>query len=263
MIEIGEALLTAAKANWRSAGLTMLMALALACAPRAARAQRTLEIAPPAPQAQPSLRPQPAPTARPPAEPPAQQLQVIPPAPTPAPVPQAESTPPSPPSPPPNATLHAQPVLPAVFRGCWQGYVSYLDSIQREYGAPKLGYWTPKTYRICYRRVGNGPFELTFSQVGVQPDAKITNPTGRMDLISTDRRNTARMRAQLHFDEYYPGPFFKGHTFAVDEETILDCAIQGSGAMLVRGAVFGRRDGSPWFRATWHAVFERLAGLPE
>jgi len=49
----------------------------------------------------------------------------------------------------------------------------------------------------------------------------------------------------------------------VDEETILDCAIQGGGAMLVRGQVFGRRDGVPWFRATWHAVFSRVGNLPE
>lgn len=159
--------------------------------------------------------------------------------------------------------LHTQPILPAVFRGCWDGRVPYLDSIERMYGAPKVGIWTPKTYRICYRRVGNGPFELTFSQVGVDPSMKIINPTGRMDLISTDGRDAARMRAQLHFDEYYASHRFENHTFAVDEETILDCAIQGSGAMLVRGSVFGQRDGSPWFRASWHAVFARVGSLPE
>jgi hypothetical protein len=159
--------------------------------------------------------------------------------------------------------LHLQPILPAVFRGCWDGRVEYLDSIERMYGAPKVGVWTPKTYRICYRRVGNGPFELTFSQVGVDPNMKIINPTGRMDLISTDGRDAARMRAHLHFDEFYVHRHFGGQTFGVDEETILDCDIRGTGAMMVRGQVFGRRDGSPWFRANWHAVFSRVGGLPE
>ncbi len=159
--------------------------------------------------------------------------------------------------------LHAQPILPAVFRGCWDGRVRYLDSIERMYGAPTVGIWTPKTYRICYRRIGSKPFELTFSQVGVDPSTKIINPMGRMDLISTDGRDAARMRAQLHFDEYYASRRFAGLTFAVDEETILDCAVQGGGAMLVRGLVFGRRDGSPWFRASWHAVFARVGSLPE
>lgn len=159
--------------------------------------------------------------------------------------------------------LHSQPILPAVFRGCWDGRVEYLDSIERAYGAPKVGVWTPKTYRICYQRIGRGPFELTFSQAGMDPHSKVINPTGRMDLISTDGRDAARMRAQLHFDEYYAHRRFGGQTFAVDEETILDCNVQGNGAMMVRGQVFGRRDVSPWFRANWHAVFSRVGGLPE
>ncbi len=159
--------------------------------------------------------------------------------------------------------LHAQPILPAVFRGCWDGRVEYLDSIERAYGAPNVGVWTPKTYRICYQRVGSGPFELTFSQVGMDPHSKVINPTGRMDLISTDGRDAARMRALLHFDEYYLHRHFGHQTFAVDEEAVLDCTIQGNGAMIVRGQVFGRRDGSPWFHASWHAVFSRVGGLPE
>lgn len=159
--------------------------------------------------------------------------------------------------------LNAQPVLPAIFRGCWEGRVDYLDSIERQYGAPKTGLWTPKTYRICYRRVGSGPFELTFSQVGVVPNTKIVNPTGEMVLISTDGRYAARMKANLHFDEYYVGRRFRGHTFAVDEETILDCKIDSGGAMTVHGSVFGLRDRAPWFRASWHAIFERVSNLPE
>jgi hypothetical protein len=159
--------------------------------------------------------------------------------------------------------LQTQPVLPAVFRGCWDGRVEFLDSNQRMWGAPKVGVWTPKTYRICYRRVGNGPFELTFSQVGMDPNIKVVNPTGRMDLISTDGRNAATMRALLHFDEYYANHRMGNRTFAVDEEAILDCVVQGNGGMYVRGRVFGRRDGTPWFRATWHAVFSRVGGLPE
>lgn len=239
----------------------VLAAAALICAPRAARAQQTLEVAPPAAQSQPNIRIGPTPGAPPPVQPPSQQLQEIPQAATPAPTPQILRQPLPPP--PPSSMLKAQPVLPKEFRGCWQGQVSYLDSIAREYGAPKVGPWTAKTYRICYKRVGSGPFELTFSQVGVVPNTKIVNPTGEMVLISTDGRDAARMKANLHFDEYYVGRRFRGHTFAVDEETILDCTIENGGAMMVRGAVFGRRDGAPWFRATWHAVFARVESLPE
>jgi hypothetical protein len=198
-------------------------------------------------------------------EPPPLQPQLpppqLPPPQLPPPLPPPPLPPPPVPPPPPASMLHSQPILPAVFRGCWDGRVEFLDSIERMQEAPRVGVWTPKTYRICYQRIGNGPFELTFSQVGVDPNLKIVNPTGRMDLISTDGRDAARMRAQLHFDEFYLHR--RGQTFAVDEETILDCAIQGGGAMLVRGQVFGRRDGGPWFRASWHAVFSRVGNLPE
>jgi hypothetical protein len=159
--------------------------------------------------------------------------------------------------------LQTQPVLPAVFRGCWDGRVEFLDSNQQMWGAPKVGVWTPKTYRICYRRVGNGPFELTFSQVGMDPNTKVVNPTGQMELVSTDGHNAATMRALLHFDEYYTNRRMGNRMFAVDEEAILSCVVQVNGAMLVRGQVFGRRNGAPWFRAAWHAVFSRVGGLPE
>jgi hypothetical protein len=279
IIEIGEVLVEAAKAMRRGVGLAMLAAVVLMLTPPAGRAQQSLEVQPLAPQAQPSFRPRPAPTARPSLPPSSNQLQEIPSVitPTPAPPPPAPQLPPPqlpppmppppppalPPPPPPASMLHSQPILPAVFRGCWDGRVEYLDSIERMFGAPKVGVWTPKTYRICYRRVGSGPFELTFSQVGVDPNTKIINPTGRMDLISTDGRDAAQMRALLHFDEFYAHGHLGAPTFGVDEEAFLNCVIHGNGAMVVRGQVFGRRDGSPWFRAHWHAVFSRVGGLPE
>lgn len=240
----------AKKTTARLGALILLAAAILTLGTPNGHAQQTLELAPPAPQRQPPIATRPSPHARPPAEPPppSRQLQVIPPAATPA---------------PPPARLSRQPVLPAVFHGCWDGRVRYLDSIHRLYGAPKVGPWTPKTYRICYRRVGNGPFQLTFSDAGVEHNPKIINPSGRMELISTDGRDTARMRALLHFDEYYSGLYFRGHTFSVDEEAILDCVIQSNGSMTVRGRVFGTRDGSPWFRATWHAIFSKIESLPE
>jgi hypothetical protein len=263
----------------RGVGLIALAAMVFVSAPLASHAQQSLQVPPPVPQSQPSFRARPAPTARPPL-PPSQQLQEIPSAITPTPAPPApepqlpppQLPPPLPPPPPPltplpppppASMLHSQPILPAVFRGCWDGRVELLDSIERMHGAPKVGVWTPKTYRICYQRIGRGPFELTFSQVGMDPHSKVINPTGRMDLISTDGRDAARMRAQLHFDEFYTHRHFGNQTFAVDEEAILDCDIHGNGAMMVRGQVFGRRDGTPWFRANWHAVFSRDVDLPE
>jgi hypothetical protein len=158
-------------------------------------------------------------------------------------------------APPPSYQIQ-QPVLPAIFRGCWQGKVEFLDSIKQLPGAPKTGVWTPKTYRLCYQRYGDGPFRLTFSEAGIDRDSRITNPQSSMSLLSTDGRTYATMRALLHFDEYNNRG---GGTFAVDETARLQCDIEPDG-MHVIGSVHGTRDGDPWFRAYWHTVFVHVPG---
>src|SRR6266852_3938046 len=187
---------------------------------------------------------------------PSNQTETLPSVATPAP-PQAETAP-TPqayqPQPLPPAR-QAQPVLPAVFRGCWEGTVSRLDRIDRLPGGARIGPWTPKTYRLCYRRLGDGPFELTFTDAGIADSGKITNSQGRMRLVSTDGHTYATMSAFLHFDEYRTHmSYFGSSTFPVDETTRLQCDIEPDG-MHVWGSVYGQHDGSPWFRAWWHTLF--------
>jgi hypothetical protein len=229
-------------------------------------AQNTIEVPPPASQSQPPLNYRPKPTPRVVAPPPPTRPLIIPPS-----EPnlsgqseQSEVTPstpvtphvePPPQAPPPSYQIQ-QPVLPAIFRGCWQGKVEFLDSIERLPDAPKTGVWTPKTYRLCYQRYGDGPFRLTFSEAGIDHDSRITRPESSMSLLSTDGRTYATMRALLHFDEYSNRD---GGTFAVDETARLQCDIQPDG-MHVIGSVHGTRDGDPWFRAYWHTVFVHVPG---
>ncbi len=219
-----------------------------------ARAQQALEIPLPANQG-PALsyhRPKPTPVPTPPAA----RVETIPS------VPQAPP-PELPPEPkPPVAQPAPEPVLPAIFRGCWEGRVDYLDSFQRLPGGAKIGPWTPKTYRLCYVRRGNGPFELTFTEAGVVQSRKITNAVGRMDLLSSDGRTYATMRALLHFDEYRAQPgYFGRSTFPVDELTQLECNVEPDG-MQVWGQVYGQQSGQPWFKAYWHTTFRHAAGEP-
>lgn len=150
------------------------------------------------------------------------------------------------------------PALPAVFVGCWQGQVNLLDTLERMPGAHKVGYWTPKTYKLCYRRVGDGPFKLTFTETGIAPTEKIIHAHGQVDMLKTDGRSYAQLRSQLGFDEFRSGPGQNGGTFHVDETTMLDCRIQ-NGAMAVAASVYGTRDGAPWFRARWRALFNPVA----
>jgi hypothetical protein len=172
------------------------------------------------------------------------------------------STPPPPPAvePPPSGglsaplTTQATPALPAVFRGCWQGVVNQLDWIKRSPGARRVGYWTPKTYRLCYRRVGTGPFTLTLTETGVAPSEKIINARGHVDALATNGRDWAKMRSKLHFDEFQVAAGPGGDTFAVDETAMLDCRITNN-VMHVTATMYGTRDGAPWFRAHWTARF--------
>ena len=172
---------------------------------------------------------------------------------------QPATTPPPPSAPLVNVapmTAQTAPALPAVFKGCWQGEVVQLDWIRREPSAPKIGFWTPKTYRLCYKRVGDRPFTLTFTEARIEPNEKIINPHGNVVPISTDGRQYASMRSRLYFDEYKTHADGLSPTFAVDENTNLDCRIAGDD-MVVSADVFGTRDGEPWFRAHWRADFRK------
>ena len=231
-------------------------------------AQDTLEV--PARQGRPPIhyRPRPAPRFTPG---PSNQTETLPLVATTAP-PQTESAPtpqayqpqpyqPAPYQPPPVPPApQPQPVLPAVFRGCWEGTVSSLDRIDRLPGGARTGPWIPKTYRLCYRRLGDGPFELTFTDAGIADSGNITNSEGQMRLLSTDGHTYATMSAFLHFDEYRTHmSYFGSSTFPVDETARLQCDIEPDG-MHVWGSVYGQRDGSPWFRAWWHTLFIHVPG---
>ncbi|HVA77992.1 MAG TPA: hypothetical protein VNF27_08855 [Candidatus Binataceae bacterium] len=248
--------------------VTAAAGLILALAARGAFAQTMMQVpVPEAGQNAPRFTPRSQATAATHPQPGGDTLQLAPaptpvaaapmPAPVPIPAPQA-AAPPPPVSPPPAMMTQTAPVLPAVFRGCWQGEVNLLDTLERLPGAHKVGYWTPKTYRLCYKRIGNGPFKLTFSETGIAPTDKIIHARGHVDTLATDGRVYARLRSQLGFDEFRVEPGGSGATFHVDETTMLDCKIE-NGAMAVAASVYGTRDGAPWFRARWRALFRPVA----
>lgn len=223
-------------------------------------AQQGLQLDQPVPQAAPKIKP--APQATPTQIPPP---PLAPPPPAPEQMPMQQPQPyvpppyvPPPAPPPPRLTAPMQmpaPVLPAVFHGCWQGTVEGVDWIKRSPGGHKVGYWTPKVYSLCYKRVGDGPYQLTFGGTDVVATDKIAYSKGRVEVEATDGRSWARMRAFLHFDEYYSGHRFRpSGTFPVDEVTMLECKIDRD-QMRISAEVSGRREDEPWFTAHWHSTF--------
>ncbi|HYL60881.1 MAG TPA: hypothetical protein VEU51_18590 [Candidatus Acidoferrales bacterium] len=148
--------------------------------------------------------------------------------------------------------------LPEVFRGCWQGVVRYIDS-QVQLAPPMIGGWIPKTYRICYVQSGRGPFKPTISETGLIANGRaVRNARSRLEVLSTDGRTQATMRAYLHFDEDSHGLFgLFSQTGSVDELTHMNCAIDG-GVMHVQGDMYGEWNRRPWTRVTWHADFSSV-----
>jgi hypothetical protein len=148
--------------------------------------------------------------------------------------------------------------LPKEFRGCWSGVVPRLDSI-RMLGGPGVSKWIPKTYRICYEQTAGGPFRLTLSEAGLAGrNRDLTNVKAIMEVISTDGRTTAQMRALLHFDEPAGSLFgmFPGRG-SVDELTNMTCRIDG-GVMQVEANVYAQWNNRPWSTMTWHADFTNV-----
>src|SRR5262249_46986628 len=110
--------------------------------------------------------------------------------------PPLQSPPPSSAPPPANPmTMQSAPSLPSIFRGCWEAQVDSVDELEPLPGGHKVGYWTPKTYRLCYKRVGEGPFALTLTEAGVTPNMQITNVRSRINPVATDGRTRAKLRS--------------------------------------------------------------------
>jgi hypothetical protein len=217
-------------------------------------AEETLEVPAPAPQTRPRVpQPRRTPIPRPIRTPQPQEL--VEPEPPPPPVvepPVAEEPPPRREIVPPAA----QERLPEIFRGCWEGAVPYVDTIYSLPGAAPIGPWTAKRFRICYERTGDGPFALTFTDVGIAFHELIINPTGRVEIVDTDGQTYATLRAYLNFDERRSRN--PSSTFAVAEVMRMECQIVGD-LMRVRARVYGERDAAPWFRATWRATFRHVS----
>ena len=255
----------------QSLHVLVLVAALVALSGTRAPAQQQFELPPQSSQGQPPIYTRPTPAANPVPHLPSgsdvatlpQISPQLPPATPPpayhAPIYQSQPQPASPPA----QVYRSQPVLPAVFRGCWEGRVEYLDSLERLPGGAKLGFWTPKTYRLCYRRIGNGPFVLTLTEAGIEQNDRIINAEGRMTLLSSDGHRYASMRSDLDFDEYRThAGYFGSNTFAVHEVADLNCRIEPDG-MHVNGVVTGWRNAAPWFRAHWHALFVHEGEPPQ
>lgn len=152
--------------------------------------------------------------------------------------------------------------LPQVFRGCWFGQVSAVDSIRPL--SPAAGHirWLTKTYTLCYRQKGySGPWELTFAEGSVADSSIVSDERQVMRVKSVEGPDRVVLLSYLHFRAPQVTPFGMptGIVNTLDELTHLHCAVNADHtAMEVRANVFIENDGKPWVEMTWRTRFVRI-----
>ncbi|HVC43680.1 MAG TPA: hypothetical protein VND20_02615 [Candidatus Binataceae bacterium] len=152
--------------------------------------------------------------------------------------------------------------LPEVFRGCWTGLVSEVDSITPLSPDATHIQWLTKSYTLCYKQVGYaGKWQLTFAEGSVAERAAVSDQRQSISVKSVEGRDRAELTAYLHFraPQVDPIGIATGTVNTLDELTHLHCAVTpDKSAMDVRATVFVENDGESWATIVWHTRFMRV-----
>jgi hypothetical protein len=172
-----------------------------------------------------------------------------------------------------QSTLEIPPV-PKEFEGCWEGTVSEPDSWQLLEG-PRIAGWIPTTFRLCFRRTGNGPFTITLhdskldTEYASERGYTISNYDEQTEVVSTDGRNQVLLHSVARVDQrgrilrFIAGPTVTiakssdSRCVLVDEGETMN--VESSGVDRCSGSPFFGCNGQPWTQSTWHARFHRTA----
>ena len=183
---------------------------------------------------------------------------------------QGERAPTPPPREAPQNALEI-PQVPKVFEGCWEGTITEPDSWERVQG-PRVAGFIPKTERLCFKKIGEAPFTITFHDTRVDTDYAsqhgypVSNYDEQTDLVSTDGQNEVSLHQVASFDERGKilGLIPTGATrisVTADAHVLL---VDSGAALSVVASQVDRCSGSlgcngqVWVRATWHGRFSRL-----
>lgn len=164
----------------------------------------------------------------------------------------------------PLASQSAEISLPTVFRGCWQSVTHRVnqdvDSIRTTGPFAWVGCIDPPgNSEFCYKRVGNGPFEPTFSSSRInsrwaaQAGKRITHETSRVEILSTDGTHEAHLRTHGHHDEVELWVI----RASIDYTGDLTCGIDGN-HMHCQGQNHATLNGYPWCISTGRTNFTRV-----
>ena len=167
----------------------------------------------------------------------------------PAPAPGGEATPSAQPPIAPGSQLLEIPV-PEVFRGCWQGTVTTLDSRTRLSSWLPLSVWLPKSYKMCFVKRGADRWQLTYSSSRADTGSlPVVQWAQALRVIRIAGPDLLYVEAKLRLID---GSIIK------DETSTIRLRIEAGGTMHAEAAVIIDWDGSPWMAVTWHTVFDQV-----
>jgi hypothetical protein len=153
--------------------------------------------------------------------------------------------------------------LPEVFRGCWRGSVSRIDTLDPIDPDAARTIWLTKSYMLCYKQTGyNGRWQLTFAEGEVSDRRQVIDQRQSIRVHSISGPNNAELTAYLHF-RARPLTIFglPGNGInTLDELAHLRCSITPDQmAMDVEAAVFVENNNRPYANITWHTRFSRVS----
>lgn len=140
--------------------------------------------------------------------------------------------------------------IPQAFFGCWRGTSRPSDSARYLGGCPQA-YEIPETQELCFRRVGDGGFEIAFQSAS----SELPNFRDHTDLISSQGDSRVDLSDVGSYD--MPG-LLSSDSVAFSGSSRCDLSTDKE-SLACRGSTLFRCDGVPWYQTTGHLVMRRVA----
>jgi hypothetical protein len=141
--------------------------------------------------------------------------------------------------------------IPQAFFGCWRGTSQPSDSAQYLGGCPRA-FEIPETQELCFRKVGDGGFEIAFQSAS----SELPNFRDHTDLISS--------QGDSRVDLSDTGSYNMLGTFLFSQQVTFSGASQcdlspDKESLACRGSTLFRCAGVPWYQTTGRIVMRRVA----
>lgn len=154
-------------------------------------------------------------------------------------------------------------LIPKQYEGCWVGTFRKPSEFQQLNAVP-LGEWFSVTYDLCFKWASDSAPEVTLTKA-------------KNDVTEAARHNIDSYEEPVWVTAVEPGGVVKLHGTAhflsngaeIDDENDLVCKLLNDGQALdvertqlatcSGGVLSADCNGSPWYRAAWHAQFTRAS----